>query len=213
MQKQTQNNTETSAQTTKLSIGKASEYLGISIDTLRRWEKKGRVNAYRSPGGHRYFEKSDLDNLFGKKYSRESKPEAKVIQEEKSIEAEVVTEPQTQEPEAPITIEKPTPPPPTPVLEPQPTVQKVSTDEQVSMKQQEVPDAVADTPAKSAESLEQPQADATQGKLDRIITEHKDKKEFNFQKIGVYALIVIAIIDIVLLLLFLTSRTIISPVP
>jgi excisionase family DNA binding protein len=50
------------------TIGQASEYLGVSIDTLRRWEKKGRVEAFRSPGGHRYYERDDLDKLFGKKY-------------------------------------------------------------------------------------------------------------------------------------------------
>ena len=47
-----------------LSIGEASEYLGVSIDTLRRWEKKEKVKSYRSPGGHRYFRKNDLDTLF-----------------------------------------------------------------------------------------------------------------------------------------------------
>lgn len=52
------------------SIGSAADYLGISIDTLRRWEKKGKVSAYRSPGGHRYFKKDDLDILFGTKYDR-----------------------------------------------------------------------------------------------------------------------------------------------
>lgn len=53
-----------------MSIGEASEYLGISIDTLRRWEKRGRIEPYRSPGGHRYYEKKQLDSLFGKKYER-----------------------------------------------------------------------------------------------------------------------------------------------
>jgi len=31
----------------KLSIGEASEYLGVSIDTLRRWEKKGKIEPMR----------------------------------------------------------------------------------------------------------------------------------------------------------------------
>ncbi|KKQ44369.1 MAG: Resolvase domain protein [Candidatus Woesebacteria bacterium GW2011_GWA1_37_8] len=53
-----------------LSIGEASEYLGVSIDTLRRWEKKGKLASYRSPGGHRYFKKNELDEMFGKKYER-----------------------------------------------------------------------------------------------------------------------------------------------
>jgi excisionase family DNA binding protein len=54
-----------------LSIGRASEYVGVSIDTLRRWEKKGKIEAHRSPGGHRYFKRRDLDELFGTKYERE----------------------------------------------------------------------------------------------------------------------------------------------
>jgi len=65
-----QNNQLTPQNKDLLSIGEASEYLGISIDTLRRWEKKGRIEPFRSPGGHRYFEKKQLDNLFGKKYER-----------------------------------------------------------------------------------------------------------------------------------------------
>src|SRR3989344_5083521 len=54
----------------KLSIGQASEFLGVSIDTLRRWEKSGKISALRSPGGHRYFLKDDLEKAFGQKYSR-----------------------------------------------------------------------------------------------------------------------------------------------
>jgi excisionase family DNA binding protein len=56
--------------TDRFSIGKSSKYLGVSIDTLRRWEKKGVVTAYRSPGGHRYFLRRDLDKLFEQKYTR-----------------------------------------------------------------------------------------------------------------------------------------------
>jgi excisionase family DNA binding protein len=54
-----------------LSIGQASDYLGVSIDTLRRWEKRGRVTPYRSPGGHRYYKKQELDLLFGKRYTHD----------------------------------------------------------------------------------------------------------------------------------------------
>lgn len=53
-----------------LTIGESSKYLGVSIDTLRRWEKRGKINAYRSPGGHRYFRKEDLEKIFGTKYER-----------------------------------------------------------------------------------------------------------------------------------------------
>jgi len=55
-----------------LSIGEASEYLGVSIDTLRRWEKRGRIEPLRSPGNHRYFSKESLDKLFGKKYQHDA---------------------------------------------------------------------------------------------------------------------------------------------
>jgi excisionase family DNA binding protein len=66
----------------KLSIGEASIYIGISIDTLRRWEKKGRINPYRSPGGHRYYSKNELDGLFGKRYSRDTtKPYPRKLQD------------------------------------------------------------------------------------------------------------------------------------
>lgn len=55
-----------------LSIGEASEYLNVSIDTLRRWEKRGKIESLRSPGNHRYFSIEDLDKLFGKKYQHDS---------------------------------------------------------------------------------------------------------------------------------------------
>ncbi len=71
-----------------LSIGEASEYLGISIDTLRRWEKKGRITTYRSPGGHRYFQKKDLKGLFNAKYTRD----APTKRGKKEIEPEIKTE-------------------------------------------------------------------------------------------------------------------------
>ncbi|QQS39288.1 helix-turn-helix domain-containing protein [Candidatus Woesebacteria bacterium] len=52
----------------KLGIGKSAKYLGVSVDTLRRWEMSGKIDTHRSPGGHRYFSKQDLDKLFGNKY-------------------------------------------------------------------------------------------------------------------------------------------------
>ena len=74
-----------------LSIGEASNYLGISIDTLRRWEKREKVEVYRSPGGHRYFKKEDLDNLFGSKYERDelAKVDLKSKSDEKTTKIEI----------------------------------------------------------------------------------------------------------------------------
>lgn len=51
-------------QDTLLSIGKAAVSLGISIDTLRRWEKAGRLVSVRSgKRGHRYFRQSDISQF------------------------------------------------------------------------------------------------------------------------------------------------------
>lgn len=44
-----------------MPIGKAAEYLGVSKDTLRRWEKKGKIKSLRSPTNRRYYTKNQLD--------------------------------------------------------------------------------------------------------------------------------------------------------
>ena len=43
-----------------LTIKKASEYLGVSISTLRRWENEGKITSYRTEGGHRRYKKTEL---------------------------------------------------------------------------------------------------------------------------------------------------------
>lgn len=50
----------------QLSIGEAAKYLGISRDTLRRWEKKGKIIPYRSPSNRRYYSQDQLDSLIEK---------------------------------------------------------------------------------------------------------------------------------------------------
>lgn len=45
-----------------LNIREAAEFLGISVDTLRRWDKSGKLIAIRKTGGtHRYYAKRDLE--------------------------------------------------------------------------------------------------------------------------------------------------------
>ncbi len=45
-----------------LSIGQTAELLGVSIDTLRRWDSAGRLRSIRSgPRGHRFYNRSDID--------------------------------------------------------------------------------------------------------------------------------------------------------
>ncbi len=55
---------------TFFTIGAASKYLGISVDTLRRWETKGLLHPFRSPGKHRYYREEDLKKVSDKKYFR-----------------------------------------------------------------------------------------------------------------------------------------------
>lgn len=49
-----------------ISIGEAAKYIGVSRDTLRRWEKAGKIKPQRSPTNRRYYTKSQLDQLIGK---------------------------------------------------------------------------------------------------------------------------------------------------
>ena len=45
-----------------LTISQASEILGVSIDTLRRWDESGKLVAIRKEGGtHRYYKEKDLE--------------------------------------------------------------------------------------------------------------------------------------------------------
>ncbi len=46
-----------------VSISEASEALKVSIDTIRRWEKKGLIKATRDETGHRYFNRKELSQL------------------------------------------------------------------------------------------------------------------------------------------------------
>src|SRR3989344_7852437 len=45
-----------------LTIGQAAEYLGVSLNTLRRWDESGKLIAIRKGGGtHRYYLEKDLE--------------------------------------------------------------------------------------------------------------------------------------------------------
>lgn len=46
-----------------LSIGETAKLLGVSIDTLRRWDKSGRLKSVRkSTIGHRYYRQQDIES-------------------------------------------------------------------------------------------------------------------------------------------------------
>lgn len=44
----------------KLPIGKIAKEIGVSLDTLRRWEKEGKITSERTSGGHRRY---NLDQI------------------------------------------------------------------------------------------------------------------------------------------------------
>lgn len=50
-----------------LPIGEAAKYLGVSRDTLRRWERRGKIKAVRSPTNRRYYTKKQLDEVMAGK--------------------------------------------------------------------------------------------------------------------------------------------------
>jgi len=43
-----------------ISISKAAELFGVHQDTLRNWEKRGKINSYRTKGNHRRYDEVDI---------------------------------------------------------------------------------------------------------------------------------------------------------
>ena len=60
---------------TYLTIKEASEFLGVSLNTLRNWGRDGKVPMHRNPvNGYRLFKKSDLEQLLRETQKTRSKP-------------------------------------------------------------------------------------------------------------------------------------------
>ena len=53
------------AQQKLVSIGEASQILGVNIDTLRQWDKSGTLVPMKTPGGHRRYKISDIQAFIG----------------------------------------------------------------------------------------------------------------------------------------------------
>lgn len=47
----------------KVGIGRAATELGVSRDTLRRWEASGKIQVERTPAGHRRYDLTQLRGL------------------------------------------------------------------------------------------------------------------------------------------------------
>jgi excisionase family DNA binding protein len=51
------------SETRRLALGPAARLLGVDPDTLRRWADEGRIEAFTTPGGHRRFDRHDIERL------------------------------------------------------------------------------------------------------------------------------------------------------
>jgi len=49
------------------SIGEASKKLGVTIKTIREWDKLGKIRTVKTPGGHRRIPKEEIDKIIGAK--------------------------------------------------------------------------------------------------------------------------------------------------
>jgi len=50
-----------------LTIGDAAEILGVSDETLRLWERDGKLNPSYTEGGHRRYQRTDIEALIKNK--------------------------------------------------------------------------------------------------------------------------------------------------
>ena len=46
-----------------VSIGTAALLLGVSVDTMRRWEAEGRITSTRTPGNQRRYDLAEVERL------------------------------------------------------------------------------------------------------------------------------------------------------
>lgn len=51
----------------RISIGKAAQQLGVSRETLRRWEEAGKISSERTPKGHRRYDIASLRGIIPNK--------------------------------------------------------------------------------------------------------------------------------------------------
>ena len=51
-----------------LKIKEAAQYLRVSQDTLRKWDKANKLKPLKTPGGHRKYDTDALDIFLGREH-------------------------------------------------------------------------------------------------------------------------------------------------
>ncbi len=54
---------ETAHETEWYTLSEASKVLGVHPATVRQWSDEGKIGAFRTPGGHRRFARTDIERL------------------------------------------------------------------------------------------------------------------------------------------------------
>ena len=62
-----------------LRMGQVAPMLGVSVDTLRRWEAEGRLTTVRSPGGQRLVDAQEVHRLLAER--REAAPDRTITKQ------------------------------------------------------------------------------------------------------------------------------------
>ena len=84
-------------QTDWLTIGEAADILQVSRDTLRRWEKKGKIKSYRSPSNRRMYKRSEITGTYQETETAEI-PEAPAQATVQPVVNTTVIQPQVEAP-------------------------------------------------------------------------------------------------------------------
>src|SRR5262249_4236461 len=82
-----------------LSLAEAAEYVGVSKDTLRRWDTSGRLKSVRRPGsGYRFYRRPDLEP-FRLEYQRAEQAADEPVHMFRTLTADIEANPKAREPQ------------------------------------------------------------------------------------------------------------------
>ena len=45
-------------------IGEVARIFGVTVATVRRWEREGKIDAVRTPGGQRRFDRAEIERAW-----------------------------------------------------------------------------------------------------------------------------------------------------